>query len=106
MNCLRMSPGTVRKPGAIVRKCLAQALKSILDGRRYWTIAVIIGRSSLRIASGDLSIWFAIVEAVADTNRDGESVRAVSRVSIMHEPEQPVSASSALFFGLIPKFLI
>src|ERR1700731_4232813 len=55
MNCLRMSPGTVRKPGAILRKCSAQALRSILDGRRNWTIAVIIGRSSLRIASGDLS---------------------------------------------------
>src|SRR5262252_8759533 len=29
MNCLRMSPGTVRKPGAILRKCSAQALRSI-----------------------------------------------------------------------------
>src|SRR5215475_4829482 len=50
MNCLRMSPGTVRKPGAILRKCSAQALRSIFDGRRYWTIAVIMapGRVMLR----------------------------------------------------------
>jgi hypothetical protein len=31
----RKSPGTVRNPGAILRKCSAQALRSILDGRRY-----------------------------------------------------------------------
>src|SRR5882672_481003 len=48
MNCLRMSPGTVRKTGAILRKCSAQALRSILDGRRYWTIAVIMGRTPPR----------------------------------------------------------
>src|SRR6516164_9667164 len=48
MNCLRMSPGTVRKPGAILRKCSAQALRSIFDGRRYWTIAVIMGHTPPR----------------------------------------------------------
>src|ERR1700723_1268861 len=42
MNCLRMSPGTSRKYGAILRKCAAQAARSMLGGRRYWTIAVIM----------------------------------------------------------------
>src|SRR5579883_2515214 len=42
MNCLRMSPGTVRKPAAMARKCSAQAALLIDGGRRYCTIAVII----------------------------------------------------------------
>ena len=37
----RISPGTLRKPGAILRKCAAQAWRSIDGGRRYCTIAVI-----------------------------------------------------------------
>src|SRR6266403_1863312 len=32
MNCLRMSPGTPRNPGAIFRKCSAQASRSIEGG--------------------------------------------------------------------------
>src|ERR1700722_19862814 len=42
MNCLRIRPGTSRKPAAIVRKCAAQAAKSMLGASRYWTIAVIM----------------------------------------------------------------
>src|SRR6516165_8220165 len=42
MNCLRISPGTSRKPGAMVRKCAAQAARLICGGSLYWTIAVII----------------------------------------------------------------
>src|SRR5487761_57469 len=49
MNCLRTSPGTVRKPAAILRKCAAQACWSIEGGRRYCTIAVIIGTFSFRL---------------------------------------------------------
>src|SRR5216683_2667667 len=48
MNCLRMSPGTLRKPGAILRKCSAQAFRSIEGGRRYCTIAVIIGSAPFK----------------------------------------------------------
>src|SRR5215510_3013703 len=44
MNCLRISPGTSRKPGAIVRKCAAQAARLICGGSLYWTIAVIMVR--------------------------------------------------------------
>src|SRR6516162_9811540 len=46
MNCLRISPGTVRKPGAMARKCAAQAARSMCDGSLYKTIAVIIVPSS------------------------------------------------------------
>src|SRR5580700_5134755 len=42
MNCLRISPGTSRKPGAMLRKCAAQAARSIDGGSLYCTIAVII----------------------------------------------------------------
>src|SRR5579864_971989 len=42
-----MRPGTARKPGAILRKCSAQAARSMLGGKRYWTIAVIMGRGLL-----------------------------------------------------------
>src|SRR6516165_11226614 len=42
MNCLRISPGTARKSGAMVRKWAAQAAVSICGGSLYWTIAVII----------------------------------------------------------------
>jgi hypothetical protein len=38
-----------------LRKCSAQALRSMLCGKRNWTIAVIMGRSSLRVTSGDFS---------------------------------------------------
>src|SRR6266851_1367134 len=48
MNCLRMSPATPRKPGAILRKCSAQAFRSIEGGRRYCTIAVIIGSAPFK----------------------------------------------------------
>src|SRR5690349_21272586 len=48
MNCLRISPGTVRKPGAMLRKCAAQAARSIRGGSLNWTIAVI----SVRFSSG------------------------------------------------------
>src|ERR1700756_4759283 len=44
MNCLRISPGTSRKPGAILRKCAAQPARSICGGSLYKTIAVIIVR--------------------------------------------------------------
>src|SRR5258706_11176818 len=54
MNCLRIRPGTVRKPGAILRKCSAQAAWSMLGGRRYWTIAVIMAASRL------LSRWYGV----------------------------------------------
>src|SRR5437773_232404 len=43
MNCLRTRPGTLRKPGAMLRKCSAQAFRSIEGGNLYCTIAVIIG---------------------------------------------------------------
>ena len=33
MNCLRISPGTLRKPGAILRKCYAQDFWSMLGGK-------------------------------------------------------------------------
>src|SRR6266851_1787836 len=46
MNCLRMSPATPRKPGAILRKCSAQAFRSIEGGRRYCTIAVLLSNCS------------------------------------------------------------
>src|SRR5215208_7807433 len=42
MNCFRISPGTLRKPGAMLRKCAAQAFRSIDGGNLYCTIAVII----------------------------------------------------------------
>src|SRR5262245_46306320 len=44
MNCLWISPGTVRKPGAMARKCAAQAARSMYDASLYWTIAVTIVR--------------------------------------------------------------
>src|SRR5690348_13777824 len=44
MNCLRISPGTSRKPGAMARKCAAQAARSMCGGSLYWTIAVIMVR--------------------------------------------------------------
>src|SRR6516164_7868804 len=46
MNCLRISPGTSRKPGAMRRKCAAQAARSMCGGSLYWTMAVIIVRIS------------------------------------------------------------
>src|ERR1044071_8670343 len=52
MNCLRTSPGTVRKPGAILRKCSAQAFWSIDGGNLYCTIAVIIGALLYRSLRG------------------------------------------------------
>jgi hypothetical protein len=42
VEILRISPGTSRKPGAILRKCAAQASRSIDGGNLYCTIAVII----------------------------------------------------------------
>src|SRR5215208_8372649 len=50
MNCFRISPGTVRKPGAMLRKCAAQAFWSIEGGNLYCTIAVII----MALLSGSL----------------------------------------------------
>src|SRR5437764_6538347 len=52
MNCLRISPGTSRKPGAILRKCSAQAARSICAGSLYCTIAVIIGVPPLFVLNG------------------------------------------------------
>src|SRR3954463_12406754 len=61
MNCLRISPGTVRKPGAMLRKCSAHAFRSIDGGSLYCTIAVIIDSTPLLLLRGLLQrrLWLS-----------------------------------------------
>ena len=60
------SPGTSRKPGAMARKCAAQAAKLICGGSLYWTIAVIMVRfsSAARAARAGLSVVYRCISRV------------------------------------------
>src|SRR5436190_22331128 len=78
MNCLRISPGTARKPGTMLRKCSAHAFKSMLGGSLYCTIAVIIGFSPLVSLGGLLQHRCRLSERRTDRReRRGDRVGAV-----------------------------
>src|SRR5216683_4573330 len=84
MNCLRMSPGTLRKPGAILRKCSAQAFRSIEGGRRYCTIAVIIGSAPFK--------------SFSDSHSRESSERPDERNARFHSVQPGVDEGAPAFF--------
>src|SRR5262249_39927426 len=72
MNCLLIKPGTSRKPGAMLRKCAAQAARLICGGSLYWTIAVIMVRLPSAAACCRMVCSFLHLAGLKDTDGLGE----------------------------------